>query len=138
MNALVPKRKLGITVIAILALVQSVGGVLRAVQWFDFGSDLMGQGLLILPLVGVLAYTRGLLVVVIALLYVAFAFGAFTRRDWAWSLGLVVAVVSLLLVLSVLIQGEAIVSALFWVIVPVTMLWYLFSPTGREALRREG
>jgi len=113
------------TIIAILALVQSAAGVMRALHWFDAGSDLLGRGLLILPLIGVMAYARGALVAGIALLYVVFALGVCTRKVWARSLGLTVAVVNLLLVLSVLIQGEALVRALFWAIVPVIMLWYL-------------
>ncbi|MGZ8466632.1 MAG: hypothetical protein ACXWXT_13900, partial [Candidatus Binatia bacterium] len=61
-----PKRAIGLTVVALLALVQSALGVMRALHWFDAGSDLMGQGLLILPLVGVLAFFRGGVVAAIA------------------------------------------------------------------------
>ena len=68
MQSALPKRNVGMTVIAALALVQGVAGVLRALQWFDIGSDLMGQGLLILPLVGLVALGRGMLVAVLALL----------------------------------------------------------------------
>ena len=136
MNALVPKRTLGITVIAILAVVQSVAGVLRALHWFDAGSDLMGQGLLLLPMIGLLAIFRGALVAIIALLYVAFAWGVFLRRGWARWLGIVVAAVSLLLVVSVVIQGETLSRALLWSLVPVVMLYYLLTPAGRQALNR--
>ena len=134
MGNAVPNRRLGSTIVAVLALVQGILGILRAIGWFQFGSDLMGQGLLILPLLGMLAYARGLLVAVIALLYVAFAWGVFTRRAWAWSLGLAVATVNILLVLGVLIQGESFARGLFWIIVPVIILWYCLSPTRRGAL----
>jgi hypothetical protein len=115
---------------------QGILGVLRAVNLFQFGSDVMRQGLLILPLLGMLAYARGVLVAAIALLYVAFAIGLLMRRDWAWSLGVVVAVVNLVLVLSVLIQGESLMRALFWMIVPVVMLSYLLPRTAHRALSR--
>jgi hypothetical protein len=134
MNALMPKRTGGATAIAVLAIMQGILGVLRAVNLFQFGSDVMRQGLLILPLLGMLAYARGVLVAAIALLYVAFAIGLLMRRDWAWSLGVVVAVVNLVLVLSVLIQGESLMRALFWMIVPVVMLSYLLSQTAHRAL----
>lgn len=133
MNALMPKRTAVTMVIAVLAIMQGILGLLRAVGLFQFGSDVIRQGLLILPLLGVLAYARGLLVAVIALLYVAFAIGLLMRRDWAWSLGVVVAVVNLVLVLSVLIQGESLMQALFWMIVPVVMLSYLLYPTGASS-----
>ncbi|MGH7873351.1 MAG: hypothetical protein ACREQO_14150 [Candidatus Binatia bacterium] len=45
-------------------------------HWFDVGSDLLGQGLLLLPIVGVLAFFRGVVVAVIALLYVLFAYAS--------------------------------------------------------------
>ena len=136
MNALMPKRTAGATAIAVLAIMQGILGVLRAVNLFQFGSDVMRQGLLILPLLGMLAYARGVLVAAIALLYVAFAIGLLMRRDWAWSLGVVVAVVNLVLVLSVLIQGESLMRALFWMIVPVVMLSYLLPRTAHRALSR--
>ncbi len=123
------KRTVGPTIVAVLAIVQGILGILRAIGWFQFSSDLMGQGLLILPLLGMLAYARGLLVAAIALLYVAFALGVLMRQVWAWSLGLVVAIVNILLVLSLLIQGESLARGLFWVIVPVIILWHCFSST---------
>ena len=130
-----PKRAIGLTVVAVLALVQSALGVLRALHWFDAGSDLMGQGLLILPLVGVLAFFRGGLVAAFAILYVVFACGALLGWGWVRWLGIVVAAVTLFMVVSVVIQGESPVRALVWSIVPVVMLGYLLSAPGRDALK---
>ena len=136
MEPAVPKRTIGLTVVAVLALVQSALGVLRALHWFDAGSDLMGQGLLILPLIGVVTIFRGVLVAAIALTYVLFACGVFLRRSWARWLGIVVAAVTLLLVVSVVIQGEMLTRALVWSIVPLIMIWYLNSSSGRAAFGR--
>ena len=134
MESALPKRHTGMAIIAVLALVQSVLGVLRTLHWFDAGSDLMGQGLLLFPLMGVVAFFRGGFVAVIAILYVVFAYGAFVGRSWARWLGMVVASVTLLLAVSVVIQGESPVRALVWSIVPVIMICYLLSPAGRQAL----
>ena len=134
MESALPKRNTGMAIIAVLALVQSVLGVLRTLHWFDAGSDLMGQGLLLFPLMGVVTFFRGVLVAAIALLYVTFAYGAFVGRSWARWLGIVVASVTLLLVVSVVIQGESPVRALVWSIIPVVMIGYLLSPAGRQAL----
>ena len=124
------KTSIGVTVVAVLALAQALFGVLRASGWFQMGSDLLSRGLLIVPLIGVMAYTRGFLVAVIAALYVVFAFGVFLRKSWAWSLGVAVAIVNLLLVLSALIQGESIAQGVLWLIVPIVIVWYLFSYRG--------
>ena len=131
-----PNRTVGLTVVAVLALVQSIAGVLRALQWFDVGSDLMGQGLLLLPLIGLVAIGRGVLVAALALLLLVFACGAWLQRSWARWLGIFLAIVNLLLVLSVATQGESPARALVWAIVPVVMLYYLRTPAGRQALDR--
>ena len=136
MESAVPNRTVGLTVVAVLALVQSIAGVLRALQWFDVGSDLMGQGLLLLPLIGLVAIGRGVLVAALALLLLVFACGAWLQRSWARWLGIFLAIVNLLLVLSVATQGESPARALVWAIVPVVMLYYLRTPAGRQALTR--
>ncbi len=133
MESALPKRNTGMTIIAVLALVQGALGVLRTLHWFDAGSDLMGQGLLLFPMMGVVAFFRGAFVAVIALLYVVFACGALLGRSWARWLGIVVAIVTLLLVVSVVIQGESPVRALVWSIVPVVIIGYLLSSAGRRA-----
>jgi len=125
------------SVISALALLQSVLGLLRALHWFDVGSDLMGQGWLLLPLIGVLAFLRGAFLIAIVLSYVVFAYGALLGRNWARWLGIVVAGVSLLLVLSIVIQGETVARALLWSIVPLVMLVYLLTPAARPALLSE-
>jgi len=133
MESAMPERTMGLTIVAVLALGQSALGVLRTLHWFDAGSDLMGQGLLLFPLMGVVTFFRGVLVAAIALLYVTFAYGAFVGRSWARWLGIVVAIVTLLLVVSVVIQGESPVRALVWSIVPVVMIGYLLLSAGHRA-----
>jgi len=121
------------TIVAILALAQSAFGVLRALHWFNVGTDFIGQGVLLLPLIGVVTIFRGLLVAIIALLYVLFACGILLKRAWGWWLGVVAAGVNLLLVFNVLAQGEPVGRALLWVVVPLIILLYLFSTAGRHA-----
>ena len=119
--------------IAILALIQGVLGVLRAFEWFNVGAELLGQGLLILPLVGVVAFARGGLVIVLAMLYALFAVGLLLQKSWAWWLGLIVAAINVLLVINVVIQGESVSRAVFWLIAPIIVAAYLVSPSGRAA-----
>jgi hypothetical protein len=122
--------------IAILALIQGVLGVFRAFEWFNVGADLLGQGLLILPLVGVVAFARGGLVIVLAMLYALFAVGMVLQKSWAWWLGLIVAAINVLLVINVVIQGESVSRAGFWLIGPIIIAVYLLSRSGRAAATR--
>jgi hypothetical protein len=114
-----------IRVIGILAIVQGVAGILRALQWVDVGGDLMGKGLLLLPLTGVIAIARGALIAVIALSFIIFACGLFLNQSWAKTLGIVVAVINLLLAFSLLMQGESLARAVPWVVIPAFILIYL-------------
>jgi hypothetical protein len=122
--------------IAILALIQGALGVFRAFDWFNVGADLFGQGLLILPLVGVIAFARGGLVIVLSMLSALFAVGMLLQKSWAWWLGLSVAAISILLVLNILILGETVLRTAFWLIVPIVIAAYLLSPSGRAAVKR--
>jgi hypothetical protein len=137
MKSQVSNRTVGMTVIAVLALVQGVFGVLRTLHWFELGSDLMGQGLLLLPVVGLLEIGRGILVAVLAALFAVFSYGLLLQRSWARGLGIVLSSVTLLLVVSVVIQGESPARALVWSIVPVVIICYLISPSGRQALNAD-
>jgi hypothetical protein len=130
-----PKISTGVKVLATLAIAQAIFGVLRAFNWFQIGSDFLGQGLLILPAIGVLAYARGFLVISIALLYVLFAVGLLTEKSWAPSLGMMVALVNVLLVLSVVIQGESLAQGVLWLIVPSVIVVYLLSAGRKEAAK---
>ena len=129
------RQPVSVIVIAVLAVTQGVLGILRAFKWFQIGAELSGQGILILPLMGVFAFARGGLIVVIAILYALFALGALAGKRWARWLGLVASLANGLLVLSLVIGGESIVQSVFWLIVPAILIWYLLSPAGRQALK---
>ena len=124
----------GMTLVAVLALAQASLAVLRSLHWFEIGSDLMERGLLILPALAMIAYARGALVALIALLYVLFAFGEFAGRAWSRSCGTIAALLNLLLVVGAIVEGEALLRALLWAIVPIMILWRAFSPSERRAV----
>lgn len=128
----------GMTLVAVLALAQAILAVLRSLRWFEIGSDLMERGILILPAIAVLAYARAALVSVIALLYVIFAFGEFAERAWFRSCGTIAALLNLILVVGAIVEGEALLRALLWAIVPMIVIWHAFSPSARHAINTRG
>jgi hypothetical protein len=128
-------KSLSLKILMLLALAQGIAGLLRAFNWVEVGIDLFGEGLLLLPFIGVVAVMRGLLIAVVALLYGLFAGGALLRRSWARWIGLAAAIVNLLLVLSLLTQEAPVAQAIAWSAIPVMLIFYLFSPTGRDALK---
>jgi hypothetical protein len=82
------------SLVAVLALAQAVLGTSRALGWFEIGSDLFGRGIMILPIVGVMALVRGAMIAGIAMLYAFFAWGVLKGRPWARTVGLIAAAVS--------------------------------------------
>lgn len=129
-------QTVSLTMIAVLAVMQGILGILRAFEWFRLGIDLSGNDVFILPIAGTVVFARNGLVVVMALLYILFALGALLGQRWAWWLGLGVSLVTGLGVLSLVIEGVPITWSLLWLIVPVVLVWYLLSPVGRQGFRR--
>jgi hypothetical protein len=130
------KRTVCLILIAVLALMQGICGVLRACEWFRAGIALSMQGILLVPILGAVAFTRGKLTLVMALCYILFALGALVHQRWAWGLGLGISLVTGFVVLSLMLQGAADRWSLLWLIVPVVLGWYLLSPVGRQEFRR--
>ena len=73
--------------------------------------------------------------IALVLLHVMFAVGMLLQKSWAWWLGLSLAAISILLVLNIIVLGEAVSRAAFWLIAPIAIVAYLLSPSGRAAVR---
>ena len=101
-------------------------GSIAGLQLGAIGSNLFGQGLLLLPVVGVMAVIRGLFVSIVALLYILFAVGCLLGKSWGWWAGMTTAVVNLLLVFSAVMQRESLIQRLLWSVVPVILIFLSF------------
>ncbi len=116
MNA--QQRPNGITVLAVLA---GLGGALGALG-----------GLVILSSSPIL----GIVVLALGLLNLAFAYGAWTLKPWAWTLGVALEVISLLGSVVSIVNGASVVNQIISVSVTVTILYYLFRKDIKEAFGR--
>jgi hypothetical protein len=123
-------KSLTFRIILLLALVQGVAGLLRAFNWVQIGADLFAQGLLFLPLVGMIAMMHGLLISAVALLYVLFVICALRGSSSARWLGLIAAIVNLLIALSALVQGSRVLEVIAWSVIPLLLVFYLSSNGG--------
>jgi hypothetical protein len=128
-------KSLTLKIMVALGVIQGVAGLLRGFNWVQFGSDIFRQGLFLLPMIGAVAVMRGVFIAGIALLFLLFVVGALLGKSWAWWICLTAVVVNLIIVLSALAQGGLVAEGIAWSVIPVILLFYLFSQTGREALR---
>jgi uncharacterized membrane protein (DUF2068 family) len=117
------ERPLGVTIIAVLAAIGGVFGVIGSIALFS----LLGSA----P--GIFA-AYALMNLAISVLLLVFAFGAWTLQPWAWTLGVVLEAVAIVLGLYALVDGDA--SAVVSIALAAVVLWYLFQPSVKAAFGR--
>jgi hypothetical protein len=112
-------RPTGITILAVLAGIGGVFGLLGG-----FGVLFVG-GVVASPAVVVL----GLCALAYAGLLVAFAYGAWTLKPWAWPLGVAVAIFGIVVsILQVVLGGSSIFSQIISIAIDGGILYYLNQP----------
>ena len=111
------ERPLGITILAILAAIAGVIGLITYLPAIGLGA---------LAIIGL----------VLAIVYLAFAYGAWTLQAWGWTLGVALAAVGILFALFWLTQGADVVTTLVNIVIPAVILYYLFQPDVKAAFGR--
>jgi hypothetical protein len=122
-------RPTGVTILAILAAIAGVFGLLGGLTLVGVGGMAGGViGGAAGAAIGGLAVIGGLIVIVLAVLELALAYGFWTLRPWAWQLGVILAaiqiVVAVLGVLGIVFRqdlGGAVIS----IAISGVILYYL-------------
>jgi len=105
-------RPLGVTIIAILAVIGGIGSVL--------------SGFAIIAIIPLLGIIFGGLLIIIGLAYFVVAYGLWKGLNWAWNITLIVSVIGIIVGLGSIVVGN--VGALFHLIVNVIVIYYLYRP----------
>jgi hypothetical protein len=111
-------RPTGITILAILA---GIGGVLGLFAGFV----VLFAGTVIF---GGLGAVLGIVALAYAALLIAFAYGAWTLKPWAWPLGVAGSVFGIILSIVYIIGGQSIGSQVLGIVVDGAILYYLNQP----------
>ncbi|MEP7082104.1 MAG: hypothetical protein ABI841_03905 [Chloroflexota bacterium] len=120
------ERPLGITILAILAAVGGILGLLGSVALLGLFSAAGGLFMIV-----------GLLTLVLSVLYLVFAYGAWTLQPWGWTLGVGLAAASVVLTLVGLTQGnQELIGTLINLAISGVILYYLFQPDVKAAFGR--
>jgi len=126
-------RPTGVTILAVLALIGGVFGILGALALMLGGAaaSTVDAG------IGGSALIYGILSLAISVAYLAFGIGAWGLKPWAWSLGIIIAGASVLLsLISILLGWNTISGVIINVVVSGVILYYLFTPGVKAAFGR--
>lgn len=128
----VSARPMGVTILAVLAAIGGVLGLLGGIALLGLGglAGAGGAG----PLGGFVAIF-GIIAIGQAVLALAFAYGAWMLKPWAWTLGIVAFGISLVLAVLGMINGDF-TGQILSAGIAVAILYYLFTPTVKAAFGR--
>ena len=117
-------RPMGITILAILAGIAGVLGILGGLALVGLGGFMAAStGTAGLFGLGAIA---GIIVLAVGVAYLAFAYGAWTLKPWAWPLGVAIAAISVILSVLNVIGGGSITSEILNIVIAAIILYYLF------------
>jgi len=131
------KRPTGVTVIAVLAIIGAVLGVLAALPLlgmtsFGFISGVSGQSGL-LAVGTTLGIGLAALWILVAAVQLIFGIGALQLRSWAWTLGVVLFGLTLVMYLVSLFTIGITASSVVGILIAAVVIAYLYSHDVREA-----
>ncbi len=132
------KRPTGVTIIAILAIIVGILGVLGGVLGLAGGALLAGgaAGTAGTAASGTLAIFSGVSLV-IGVLDIVLGIGLLGLKSWAWTLGVALQVIGLLLAITQIATNNATLGGeLLGMVINVIILVYLFRGNVRTAFAR--
>ena len=123
-------RPAGIAILAVVAAVLGVLALLGAGAWWN-----ASEGLAWLPRIHGGEKLIALVLLATGLSELVFAYGAWALRPWAWTLGVVLEIVVIVLALLQLGRLEP-VRHIVTIVIAAVVLWYLSTPRVRAAFGR--
>lgn len=129
-------RPLGVTILAILAAIGGVFGLLGGLTMIGLGGLAGSVGGAAGVAFGGLVAIGGLIVLALAVLQLALAYGFWTLRPWAWQLGVILSAVSIVIaILGVLriVFYQELGGAIISIALSGVILYYLNQAEIRRA-----
>jgi hypothetical protein len=126
------QRPTGVTVLAILAAIAGVFGILGGLAIL-MGSAALGVATGSASL-GALGSVIGAMLLITSIAYILFAWGAWGLQPWAWTLGIIIAAVSIVLGVFQLFNGQP--GSIISIAIAAGITYYLFRPEVKAAFGR--
>ena len=134
-------RPTGVTILAVLSLIGGIfsvlAGLLALMGGAMIGAAVGGsEG----AAVGGLFFILAVISLATGILYIAFAYGAWTLKPWGWALGIIAALASLVLTaITIVTSGDmmaALTGSIISIAIAVVILFYLNQPNVKAAFGR--
>jgi hypothetical protein len=140
------QRPTGVTILAILALIGGIFGILGGLALIAGGALLGGiaasggADAAAAASLGGLGFIFGILTLLGAVLQLAFFYGAWTAKPWGWTLGIISALWSITVsVISAVLSGDIVSGLMANVIgiaISAVILYYLNTPAVKQYFGR--
>jgi hypothetical protein len=127
------ERPLGITVLAIVALIQGLLGLLAAFGVATVGGLMTVFGGPIGKVSGLLGWFGSFFLVLGPIFQLLFAWGAFGMQPWAWWLGIIGPAFTVFGAVLKIMGGAPAGKTLLAVAIPILIFLYLLRPSIRQA-----
>jgi uncharacterized membrane protein (DUF2068 family) len=127
------QRPTGVTIIAVLSAIGGVFGILGGLALVGFGGVIAASGVA----GGGFATIVGLLLLVYGALALALAYGFWTLKPWAWTLGVGLQGAGIVInILQFLNNSSNAVSTVISIAISAAIIWYLYQPNVKAAFGR--
>jgi len=124
------QRPTGVTIIAVLAAIGGIFGILGGLTLIGLGGFIAASGVkggAFAPILGLLLLAYGLLALVLA-------YGFWNLKPWAWTLGVGLQAAGIVIdILQFVNDSTQLVSAIISIAIAAAILWYLFQPHVKAA-----
>lgn len=119
------QRPTGVTILAVLAFIGGVLGILGSLGLLGLGSI---NGLF--PILGIIT-------LVLSIVSLAFGYGAWLLKPWAWQLGVGIYVARIILsILFIVLGASTIGTEIVGIVIAAIIIYYLNQPAIKQAFGR--
>jgi hypothetical protein len=129
--AMPASRPRGITILAVLAAIGGIFGILGSVTLIGLSGTAVAAAAL-----GGLASVIGLVGLALSVGQLVLAYGFWNLRPWAWQAGFVLWGASIVFSILQVLAGTPITSVIVSILIAAAILYYLNTPTVRQAFSR--
>jgi hypothetical protein len=122
-------RPTGVTILAILGFLGGAFGIIGGLGALGVGGFLAA----VAGPIGIIAAIAGVVILGLAIVQLAVAYGYWTLQTWAWRFGIVVAALSVLFALLGFLGGGGFANLAWSLVVNGLIIWYLNKTEVRTA-----